>query len=400
MPLYAIFESPEDAFHLTQLRVICGQHFRRSMDIRHLQHYRGEHYRLSDTYHQLLIEVFQNKGCKCNPHKPDQLRHQCNASRKLSMLHLMIILNPDNRWIAFPVKLADDQMAPILGCNLLLHCDAPELLMHPLRQELHQVWTTTCRAVCTGNEYPAVFRYIVQCLVRHRPEQTCLTCEQPGTVTHYQNDEPWQLLKHQCPIVLNIGLRLPADFCTDRVDQDAVTPHDRHRLSQLESSFSAMLKTTRGETPQDEPIRKRQKQCRGREQDTRTPRTRTSSRTPSIGLPTHYKSSPDSRRLQLERAQRGWRPGGSQPRVKFKRAQGPVRALGSRPSVSHPNAKFRRGKSHSNVADLFCEPCEGKKIGAGMDHGPFQCSKMPVWESEPLRAKAERLTALRGVYPR
>ena len=118
--------------------------------------------------------------------------------------------------------------------------------MHPLRQELHQVWTTTCRAVCTGNEYPAVFRYIVQCLVRHRPEQTCLTCEQPGTVTHYQNDEPWQLLKHQCPIVLNIGLRLPADFCTDRVDQDAVTPHDRHRLSQLESSFSAMLKKTRG----------------------------------------------------------------------------------------------------------------------------------------------------------
>lgn len=65
--IQTILSAPEDAFHLTQVCLLCMQQFRRSMDIqRHLQQNHGEHFRQADPFHALLLEVTQTHPTWCN----------------------------------------------------------------------------------------------------------------------------------------------------------------------------------------------------------------------------------------------------------------------------------------------------------------------------------------------
>ena len=234
--IQTILSAPEDAFHLTQVCLLCMQQFRRSMDLqRHLQQNHGEHFRQADSYHALLLEVTQTHGCVCNP-SPWQTvaqahRHQCMAYRQLAILHHH--LNPDHRWIIFPNAFNEEHLTRVTTWNPLLHSKAPDLVQRLLRQELHELWSspTMCQAlkehcsICTHqstdlvthlinshkaflHEFPGVFRYLALNLKRLGPPDQCCACHHRGNAYQLDDDTPWKMLQHQCPVLINCGLLL------------------------------------------------------------------------------------------------------------------------------------------------------------------------------------------------
>ncbi|CAK8990353.1 unnamed protein product, partial [Durusdinium trenchii] len=192
-----LLTTPEDAFHLTQVCTICMQQFRRAIDIlRHLQQSHGEHFRLADPYHAVLLEFTQKDDCVCNPSPwltaAQANRHSCTAYRQLAILHHH--LNPDHRWLILPIAFTEEILTRVATWNPVLHSKAPALVQRLLRQELHQIWSdqTICQAlkehcsICTChktdlvehlthnhkaflNEFPAVFRYLAMNLKRLGP---------------------------------------------------------------------------------------------------------------------------------------------------------------------------------------------------------------------------------------
>ena len=231
-----LLTTPEDAFHLTQVCTICMQQFRRAIDIlRHLQQSHGEHFRLADPYHAVLLEFTQKDDCVCNPSPwltaAQANRHSCTAYRQLAILHHH--LNPDHRWLILPIAFTEEILTRVATWNPVLHSKAPALVQRLLRQELHQIWSdqTICQAlkehcsICTCqktdlvehlthnhkaflNEFCAVFRYLAMNLKRLGHPDHCCACQHRGNAYQLEDDTPWRMLQHMCPVLINCGLLL------------------------------------------------------------------------------------------------------------------------------------------------------------------------------------------------
>ena len=58
------------------------------------------------------------------------------------------------------------------------------------------------------HEFPGVFRYLALNLKRLGPADHCCACQHRGTAYQLDDDTPWKMLQHMCPVLINCGLLL------------------------------------------------------------------------------------------------------------------------------------------------------------------------------------------------